>query len=385
MPKNYYETLGVSKDANHDEIKKAYRKLAMKYHPDVNKEKGSDDKFKELNEAFSVLGDDSKRQQYDMFGATRDQQSQGGFGGFGQGQGFEGQGFEDIFGGLGGFEDLFGSFFGQKSRNRQQQEEDESGEDLRYDLEIDLEDVYFGAEKEINYYAYIKCKKCDGLGASGKSKVSNCGTCHGKGFVTQIVNLGPIRMQNQGVCPTCRGKGKTIKDPCEHCNGQGRIKDKVSLKVKIPKGINDSQRLKLKAKGNAGKNNNESGDLYVFVTIKEHSEFERYNENLLTTVDVTFSQAALGDKVNIETFDSEVVLKIPAGTQPSTVFRLKDKGLPIMNRDDEYGDLLVKVNVLVPSKLSNAEKELIEELLKIEGKKYKTRKGFFERLKEGFK
>ena len=377
MPKNYYETLGVNKDASQEEIKKSYRKLAMKYHPDVNKEKGAEDKFKELNEAFSVIGDESKRQQYDMFGTTRDQQSQG-QGGF-QGGGFEGQGFEDMFG---GFEDLFGSFFGQRSRQRQ---EDESGEDLRFDMEIELEDVYFGAEKEITYYSYVECRKCEGSGASSKSKIQVCHTCHGKGFVTQMVNLGPIRMQNQGVCPSCRGKGKSIKDPCEHCDGKGRIKEKVTIKVKIPKGINDGQRIKLKAKGNAGKNGAEAGDLYVFISIKEHENFERYNENLLTTVDINYTQAVLGDKVSIGTFDSEVMLKIPAGTQPNTVFRLKDKGLPILNHSDEFGDLLVKVNIVVPTKLNSKEKELIEELSDLEGKKAKTRKGFFERLKEGFR
>ncbi|MDD4353454.1 MAG: molecular chaperone DnaJ [Candidatus Nanoarchaeia archaeon] len=378
MPKNYYETLGVSKDASQDEIKKAYRKMAMKCHPDVNKEKGAEEKFKELNEAFSVIGDESKRQQYDMFGTTRDQQSQGaqgGFQGFGGGQG---QGFEDMFG---GFEDIFGSFFGQRSSRQ----EDESGEDLRYDLEIDLEDVYFGAEKEINYYAYVECKKCDGSGASSKSKIQVCQTCHGKGFVTQMVNLGPIRMQNQGVCPSCRGKGKSIKDPCTNCDGKGRIKDKVSIKVKIPKGINEGQRIKVKGRGNAAKNNNSPGDLYVFINIKEHSEFERYNENLLTTVDINYTQAVLGDKITIQTFDSEVLLKIPAGTQPNTVFRLKDKGLPFLNKDDYFGDLLVKVNIIVPTKLNSKEKELMQELSKLEDKNNKTRKGFFERLKEGFK
>ncbi len=370
MPKNYYEILGVSKDASQEEIKKAYRKMAMKYHPDINKEKGAEDKFKELNEAFSVLGDESKRQQYDMFGTTRDQQSQ--WTGFGQGQDFG-----DMFG---GFEDLFGSFFGHRSSKQ----EDNSGEDLRYDLEIDLEDVYFGAQKEINYYAYTVCKKCSGSGASNKSKIEVCQTCKGRGFVTQMVNLGPIKMQNQGVCPTCRGKGKTIREPCQHCDGKGRIKEKVSLKINIPKGINEGQKIKIKGKGNAGKNGAEPGDLYVFITIKEHSNFERYNENLLTTIDINYSQAVLGDKVSIKTFDSEVSLKIPAGTQPNTVFRLKNKGLPIYG-DDDFGDLLVKVNIVVPTKLSPKERKIIEELSLLEGKKIKTRKGFFERLREEFK
>jgi molecular chaperone DnaJ len=376
MSKNYYETLGVSKDASQKNIKKAYRKMAMKLHPDVNKEKGAEDKFKELNEAFSVIGDESKRQKYDMFGTTRDQQSQGAGGGF---QGFgQGQGFEDMFG---GFEDIFGSFFGQRNARH----EDESGEDLRYDMEIDLEDVYFGCEKEINYYAYVKCEKCDGCGASSKSKIQICNTCHGKGFVTQMVNLGPIRMQNQGVCPSCKGKGKSIKDPCNTCNGKGRIKDNVKIKVKIPKGINEGQRIKLKGKGNAAKNNKTPGDLYIFISIKEHSEFERYNENLLTTIDINFTQAVLGDKISIKTFDSEVLLKIPAGTQPNTVFRLKNKGLPELNNSNYHGDLLVKVNILVPKKLSSKEKELIQELSELEGKNNKTRKGFFERLKKHWK
>ncbi len=375
MSKDYYKILGVSKDATDVEIKKAFRKLARKYHPDVNKESNAEDKFKELNEAFSVLSDRSKREQYDMFGTTAGQFGgpQGGFGAGGGGF----RGFEDLFN-----EGIFGDLFGFNRGNRR--ERDESGEDLRVDVSINLEDVYSGVSKNMDYYAYVECSKCGGSGAKNKSSIQTCSTCNGNGQVTRDVMLGPIRMRNTAECPACHGKGKSITDECSKCGGKGRVKERIKLKIKVPKGVMDGNRIRLNGKGNAGLNGAAPGDLYVFVSVKEHDVFERYDENLLTTVDISYSQAVLGDKIEIETFSKPVILKIPVGTQPDTVFRLKGKGLPVLNSSD-YGDLLVKVDIIVPKKLSKRQEELIQELAMLDGKLVKPRKGFFERLKEHLK
>ncbi|MBN1924136.1 MAG: molecular chaperone DnaJ [Nanoarchaeota archaeon] len=374
MAKDYYKVLGVSKDADEKEIKKAFRTLARKYHPDVNKESGAEEKFKEVNEAFSVLGDRSKREQYDMFGTTAGQYGGQGFNGF---EGF--QGFE----GFGGFEDLFTDLFGFGNR-RARNKEDSRGEDLKVEVSITLEDVYKGVSEDVEYYAFVECGKCGGSGAKSKNSIETCSNCNGQGQVFRDVMLGPIRMRNSSVCQACNGQGKYIREKCSKCDGKGRIKEKVKLKVKIPKGISDGMRIRIEGKGNAGFNNSPSGDLYVFVNVKEHETFERYEENLLTTVDLTYPQLVLGDSISIETFSGKVVLKIPPGTQPDTVFRLRNKGLPVLN-SSFYGDLMVKIDVKVPKNLSKKQKELIEELKEMEDTKVKPRKGFFERLKEHLK
>lgn len=374
MAKDYYKLLGVSKDANQNELKKAFRKLARKYHPDVNKNAGAEDKFKEINEAFSVLSDPSKRQQYDTFGTTQPGAGGRRAGGFGGG-GF--RGFEDVFG-----EDIFADLFGFGKQRRQRSQS--NGEDLRADIDITLKDVYNGVKKDIEYTAYVSCKKCNSSGAKKGTKIETCNVCHGNGYVRRDIMLGPIRMQNSVLCGSCRGKGKFIKTKCDNCNGKGRVKEKVKLSVKIPKGIRDGTRIRLSGKGSVGEQNSQAGDLYVFVNVKEHDTFERFDENLLTTIDVGFSQAALGDKIELNSFSGKLSLKIPSGTQPNTVFRLHGKGLPIMDTS-HYGDLLVKVNVVVPKKLNAKQKELIEELAELNGKEVKARKGFFERLKEHLK
>ena len=375
MAKDYYETLGVSKDASIEEIKKAYRRLARQYHPDVNKEKGTEEKFKEINGAFSVLSDPDKRQQYDTFGKTDFGPSgQGGFrGGFGNSSGFN---FNDIFG-----EEVFGDLFGF---NRNTREEDESGEDLQADVTITLDEVYFGTSKDIEYNTYVDCSHCSGTGAKSGTKLVKCSTCNGAGRVRRDINLGIFRMQNVTVCPGCNGAGKTIKEKCSHCSGEGRVRDKLKINVKVPKGVRDGTKIRVPGKGASGRNGAASGDLYVVISVAEHEYFERYNENLLTTIDLTYPQLVLGDKVMIKSFSGKLDLKIPPGTQPDTVFRLKDKGLPVFNHDS-HGDLLVKVNLVVPKNVSSEEKELIQQLAMHESIPNKTRKGFFERLKEHLK
>ncbi|VVB75564.1 Chaperone protein DnaJ [Candidatus Tiddalikarchaeum anstoanum] len=385
MAKNYYETLGVGKDSNVDAIKKAYRKLARQYHPDVNKNPNAEEKFKEINEAFSVLSDPDKRQQYDNFGTTNFNAG-GGSGPQGFGGGFEGfgggnfRGFEDMFN-----EDIFADLFGFGGGRRTRREtREEQGEDLRVDVEVTLKDVYFGVKKNVEYYNYVSCDVCNGSGARKGSKPVTCPNCRGSGYVNVIRNLGPIRMQSTAVCNNCEGNGKIIKDKCENCNGEGRVRKKISVSVKIPRGVRDGTKIRIQGKGASGKNNAGTGDLYVFVKVLEHEMFERYNENLLTTIDLSYPQLVLGDKIEINTFDEKMDLKIPGGTQPNTVFRLKGKGLPYMN-EDVFGDLLVKVNVTVPKNPSGKEKELVEELYHLEGKVVTPRKGFFEKLKEYLK
>jgi len=264
MAADYYKTLGVGKDASKDEIKKAFRKLARKYHPDINKNPGAEEKFKEINEAFSVLSNDSKREQYDMFGTVND----GGFSGFNQQSGFNN---------FSGFEDIFNDFFGFRS-GRGDERNPYTGEDLKVDVSVSLEEVYQGVNKNVSFYAYVKCDECNGSGARDKKSVKVCPECGGDGTVIRNIMIGPLRMQNRAQCRECSGTGTIIANKCRNCNGEGRVKEEVDFKVKIPKGISDNTRIRLKGKGNAGKNNNESGDLYVFVTVEEHEFFERFKD-----------------------------------------------------------------------------------------------------------
>jgi len=360
MKKDYYHTLGVDRNASQEEIKKAFRKLARECHPDVNKSPGAEEKFKEVNEAFSVLSDPAKRQQYDTFGTTNDYGAEGGYGGF-----------EDIFG-----EDFFSNFFGFRRGQRE-----ETGDDLRADVKITLEEVYHGAKKEVEYNTYVACSKCRGSGAENESSIITCPTCGGVGQVSRIVAMGPIRMQRTTECPDCSATGKQIKNKCKKCGGHGRIKEKVRLTVNIPKGIHDGMKIRVEGKGAVMEGGQgRPGDLYVFVNVKEDEIFERYGNNLLTTFDLEFNQAALGDKIDLNTFGGVITLKIPEGTQPNTIFRIRKKGLPDLD-SGEHGDLLVKINVKIPSGLNKEQKESINRLFGNK-KNVKPRKGFFERLKE---
>ncbi|CBL45904.1 chaperone protein [gamma proteobacterium HdN1] len=348
--RDFYEVLGVEKGASQQDLKKAFRKLAMKHHPDRNPDdKSAEAKFKEINEAYEVLSDEQKRAAYDRFGHAGVDPSAGGggFGGFGGGGG-AGPNFSDIFG------DVFGDIFGQGQargggRNNR-------GADLRYTLELDLEDAVKGATVDIRIPSHVECETCHGSGAKPGSTPINCTTCGG---------VGQIRMQQgffsvQQTCPACRGSGKIIKDPCRDCSGQGRKEKKKTLSVKIPAGVDTGDRIRLAGEGEAGTQGGPAGDLYVQVAVRDHALFRREGRDLYTEVPISFSDAALGGDLDVPTLDGRVKLKIPAETQTGKMFRLRGKGVTPV-RGGPAGDLLCKVVVETPVNLTKRQKELLRE------------------------
>ena len=348
MPKrDYYEVLGVDRDAGEADLKKAYRRLAMKYHPDRNPgDEVSEDKFKEAKEAFEVLGDEQKRSAYDRFGhAGVDAAGSGGFGAGGGG----GADFSDIFG------DVFGDIFGA-GRGGGRGQRVYRGADLQYNMEIGLEDAVAGTTVKIRVPSHIPCDTCDGSGAKPGSSASNCGTCHG---------VGQVRMQQgffsvQQTCPTCRGSGQVIKDPCSKCHGQGRVQEHKTLSVKIPAGVDTGDRIRLSGEGEAGERGGPAGDLYVQVMVKPHPIFQRDGADLLCTVPISFTTASLGGELEVPTLGGKVKLKIPPGTQTEKLFRLRGKGVrPV--RGGAQGDLLCRIRVETPINLTTEQKRLLEE------------------------
>jgi molecular chaperone DnaJ len=363
--KDYYETLGVEKGASKEEIKKAYKKLAKKYHPDISKEPGTDQKFKEINEAAGVLLDDQKRQQYDTYGSAEGPSGFGGFGGGGFG-GFDPSDFginlDDIFEqfGFGGFGNSgFGaSGFGSSKRRGQR-----TDTNIYNEIDISLEDVYFGTKKDIKVSRKTECDKCGGTGAESKADIETCSTCGGAGVViqTQRSILGQIRTQK--ICPDCEGSGEKIKNPCQKCNGKATISKRETIEVKIPKGIENGVTIRVSGKGNFDPTTKTYGDLYLKVYIKESDEFSVEGADLYKTININFIQAIIGDEIEFEHFDKTISVKIPQGTQPGTVLRLKDKGLPYFNRDS-YGDLYIKVNVEIPKKTTKEQKKILLDYVK---------------------
>lgn len=352
MAKDYYEILGVSRDASKEEIKKAYKKLAKKYHPDLNKDNPeAADKFKEINEAASVLGDDQKRQQYDQFGSAGEQFSgEGGFGGFD---------FSDFMsGGSFDFGDIFDQVFG--GGRRRQRAGPRRGSDLRYDLEIELEDAVFGAKKEIIVPRLETCTKCRGSGAENESDIETCSQCKGTGRMTQTRRTPFGIFQSTTVCNKCRGQGKYIKNECSMCDGTGLVKKTRKIEIEIPPGADDGNQLRVSGEGEAGPKGGPQGDLYVFIHVKPHKIFERRDDDLFLEMPVSFATAALGGEIEVPTIDGKAKLKIPAGTQPGTVFRMKSKGVPSL-RGYGRGSQNIQVNVQVPKKLSSKQKKLIRE------------------------
>jgi molecular chaperone DnaJ len=345
---DYYESLGVNKNASADEIKRAYRNLARKYHPDVNKESGAEAKFKEINEAYQILSDPNKRSQYDYYGSA------GGPGGFGGG-GFEGgfQGFE----GFGEFGDLFDMFFGGQRGGRRN--EPQRGSDLRFDLRITLKEAAHGVEKELDLSHYITCQTCKGSGAKSGTKPLTCGNCHGTGQIKKSQRTILGNFTQVAPCPTCKGSGEVIASPCDTCHGDGRTRKKHQVKVKIPAGIDSGYRLRVAGAGDAGIKGAVPGDLYVFITVEPHQYFNRDGDNLYYRTKISFIQAILGDEIKIKTIDQETALKIPPGTQPNTQFKIKDEGMPVLNGRGK-GNLYVLVEIEIPTKVSAAQVELLK-------------------------
>ncbi|MBI2077597.1 MAG: molecular chaperone DnaJ [Euryarchaeota archaeon] len=353
--RDYYEILGVAKDAPKDQIKASYRKLALKFHPDRNKEAGAEDKFKELSEAYAVLSDDEKRGLYDRFGhAGVDQR-------YSQEDIFRGADFGDIFGNLGSiFESFFGGMggFGRQRRSSGPP----PGEDLRYDLELTLEDAFRGAKRELRLRRPESCEECKGSGARRGTSRKTCGVCHGRGQVqhaTRSVFGSFVQVSN---CGQCQGTGTLLEHPCDECDGEGRTMQERNLEVEIPPGVDDGSRLRLGGEGAAGVQGAPRGDLYVFVTVRPDPRFRRDGEHLLAAVDVDYARLALGETISISTVDGDVDLEIPPGTTPGTRLRLKGKGMPELRRPDRRGDLFVDVRLRVPGKLSKRGRELMEEL-----------------------
>lgn len=356
--RDYYQVLGVNKSASENDIKRAYRKLARQYHPDVNKESGAEAKFKEVQEAYDVLGHKEKRAQYDRFGHAGVGHGAPGFD-FGD---FSFGGFQDIGS---EFEDVFDMFFGG-SRRRGRQERARRGEDLRYDLEITLEDAVLGKEVEIELTHLEQCEKCGGSGAKKGSKEQACSLCGGTGQVkkNQRTILGSFTQVT--TCTQCRGEGKVVKDPCFDCGGRGVAKKNKAIKVKIPPGVDDGSRIRVSGAGNAGEKGGRPGDLYIFITVKHHPYFQRKGNDLFCRAEVSFVQAALGHEIEVPTIEGKVNLKIPPGTQSHTSFRLAGKGVPNLNSFGR-GDLNVQVFVKTPTSLSQREKEILKEFSRLRG------------------
>ncbi len=380
--RDYYEVLGVSKTATQDELKKAYRKLARKYHPDLNKDNAeAAEKFKECNEAYSVLSDEQKRAQYDQFGhAAFENGGMGGGGGFGGAGGFGG------FGGS-GMEDIFDMFFGgQGGRGgRSSKAGPQRGADLRFDLEISFEEAAFGLEKEINLYRDEVCDHCHGEGAEPGSKVETCPECNGSGYVRFTQNTMFGQMVNERPCSRCRGEGKIISEPCKECRGKGTVKRNKKLKVKIPAGVDNGSRLRVSNEGEAGAKGGPSGDLYVYLYVKPHKFFERDGTTVLCEVPINIVQATLGADIKVPTLDGQVTMKIPEGTQPGKVMRIKGKGIPSL-RNSSRGDQLVRIKVVVPTKLSDKQKDALRKFADISKDNINPEeKSFMDKVKDFFK
>lgn len=364
---DYYELLGVERSADEKEIKRAYKKLAMKYHPDRTQgNKELEEKFKEIQEAYEILSDKQKRATYDQYGHAAFEQ-----GGFGRSGGFGGADFGDIFG------DMFGDIFGG-GRGRQRVVR---GDDLRYDLEITLEEAVRGTTKDIQINTLAHCDSCDGSGAEKGSKVETCPTCHGAGRVRRQQGF----FVTEQPCPTCHGSGKKIEKPCHACHGDGRVHKKKNLSVKIPAGVDTGNQLRLSGEGAAGENGAPNGDLYVVIHVKDHDIFVRDGSNLYCEVPISFTMAALGGEIEVPTLDGRVKLKIPAETQTGKLFRMRGKGVTSA-RNVYAGDLLCKVIVETPVSLNEEQQELLRKLEEsLESAKHKPKSStFFKRVKNLF-
>ena len=370
--RDYYEVLGVQKGASADEIKKAYRKLAKKNHPDLNPgDKEAEARFKEVNEAYEILSDDSKRSMYDQYGHAGVDPNFNPGGGFGGGFGFDDMDLGDIFGSFFG-----GGFGGGASRRNAPQR----GESLRMSLTLTFEEAAFGCEKEVSLSRTENCPECNGTGAEKGSAVETCQTCHGTGTVKTTHRTPLGMMSSTGPCPNCHGKGKIIKTPCSACRGSGKSRAQRRIKVSIPAGIDEGQTISVRGEGNAGVNGGPSGDLLISVSIKPHHILTRDGSSVLCEVPITFAQATLGAEIEVPTLDGKVKYTVPAGTQTGTVFRLRGKGITVINTT-RRGDQYVRVNIEVPKDLTQKQKDLLIQFAEAtDDTAYSQRKSFFEKL-----
>ena len=380
--RDYYEVLGVEKGATGEQIKKAYRKKAMEFHPDRNPgNKEAEEKFKEVGEAYEVLSDDSKRQRYDQFGFAGVDPSygagQGGGAGFGGGFGGFGD-FGDIFG------DIFGGAFGGGASRSAHQNAPRRGENVMARLELTFEEAAFGCEKEINTPRVDNCPNCNGTG-SADGVIETCSNCHGTGQVRTVQNFMGMQMQSTAACPHCSGRGKITKNPCTTCKGKGKVRKNNKVKVKIPAGVDEGQSVRVRGEGNVGANGGPYGDLMVEILIKRHPIFQREYMDVLCEVPITFTQAALGAEIQVPTLDGKVSFTIPEGTQTGKEFVLRDKGIPEVNNPRRRGDHRFTVVVETPTKLTKEQKELLRQLdASLEKHETPKVKKFFDNLKDFF-
>ncbi len=358
MARDYYDILGVSRDADKEEIKRAYRRLARKYHPDVNKEDGAEERFKEINRAYEILSEPESRARYDRFGEA------------GVSSGVGAGGFQD-FGDMGGFADIFESFFsgfggvsGQTARRRSGPVR---GDDLRLDLKLEFREAVFGGEREIRINHLETCATCGGSGAKPGTRPRTCSTCGGSGQVRRATRTPFGSFTQVSVCPTCNGSGQVIEEKCESCGGNGQRQETKKLKINIPAGVDNGTRLRVSGEGDAGQRGGPAGDLYVYLFVNEDAEFQREGINILSELKISYLQAILGSRVDVNTVDGPQELTIPPGTQPGKVLILEGKGVPRLGNPVSRGDHLITVQVGIPTRISAEERELLEKLAKLRG------------------
>jgi molecular chaperone DnaJ len=380
--RDYYEVLGVEKNATPEEIKKAYRKKAIQYHPDKNPgDKQAEENFKEAAEAYEILSNPEKKQRYDQFGHAG-MSGSGGFSGGSMSMDDIFSMFGDVFGDAFGFGSFGGGFGSSRSRGRRVTR----GSDLRVKVTLTLQEIANGVEKKLKVNKYVQCNYCHGTGAEGGSSYTTCSTCRGTGHVTRVQHTILGQMQTTATCPTCNGEGQIITNKCTHCAGEGVVRDEEVIKINIPAGVGEGMQLNVSGKGNAGRRGGVNGDLLVLISEEEHPELIRENNNLIYNLFVSFPEITLGTTKEIPTVDGKVKVKIDAGTQPEKILRLRGKGLPDVNGYGR-GDLLVRIHVWIPKKLNSEEKRTLEKLMESPGFNEgpsESKKNFFEKMRNMF-
>jgi molecular chaperone DnaJ len=360
--RDYYESLGVSRDASSDELKSAYRKLAKEFHPDVNSKPGAEERFKEVNEAYAVLSDDERRAAYDRFGHA----------------GLKGMPTDFDF----GFSDIFEEFFGFGLGGRRQRNAPRRGADLRYDIRLEFEEAVFGVEKQIEFTRRDICTRCKGSGAEPGTSPTRCPTCDGSGEVRQVRQTFLGSMVNVSACPNCGGRGEVVSTPCQTCAGSGIEQMEIERTIEIPAGVSDGTQIRVDGEGEPGPNRGPRGDLYVVVRVKRHPFFRRKSDDILLDLSINLSQATLGSEIDVPTIDGDEKLRIPPGTQPGRVFRMRGKGVPHLQRNGR-GDQLVVISVDIPKTLTEAQRELFEQLSETLGSEVIPQdRSFFDDLKD---